>query len=221
MSQGVKQAVESVLFADIFNTATGVASISGVWFFASRGIWEPTMEHSLSTRRRVCPSHRAAALAILTAATMGVQAEGLTLRAQENPYSTRTAAEYALTNSHVPANSIRLFGDYYFFDPAQSNMGPTMSSLVGGFRASTGVVGLTQPLSLYDTRPDSLQNLPYIGLGYSHLWFNSQLSLNADFGLASQSGHGHGLFNNAASLDDVTSQLRWAPVMAVNVRYSF
>ena len=174
------------------------------------------MGHALSTG-----SHQVATLAILTALTIGAQAEGLTLRAQESTYGAHSTAEYALTNSHIPINSIRLFGDYYFFDPAQSNMGPTMSSLVGGFRASTGVVGLTQPMSLYDTRPDSLQNLPYIGLGYSHLWFNSQLSLNADFGLTSQNGHGRGLFGNATSLDDVTSQLRWAPVMAVNVRYSF
>jgi hypothetical protein len=65
-----------------------------------------------------------------------------------------------------------------------------------------------------------LQSLPYIGLGYSHLWFNSQLSLNADFGLTSPN-HARGLFSNASGLDDVTSQLRWAPLMAVNVRYSF
>jgi hypothetical protein len=178
------------------------------------------MGHSHSTALRRA-SRRAAALGALAAATMGVHAEGLVLRAQESAISTHATSEYALTSSsHIPSSSIRLFGDYYFFDPAQSNMGPTMSSLVGGFRASTGLVGLAQPLSLYDARPDALQSLPYIGLGYSHLWFNSQLSLNADFGLASQN-HGHGLFNSASSLDDVTSQLRWAPVMAVNVRYSF
>jgi hypothetical protein len=87
-------------------------------------------------------------------------------------------------------------------------------------RASTGVVSLVQPLSLFDARPDALQSVPYIGLGYSHLWLKSQLSLNADFGLASQT-HGRGLLAGASSLDEVTSQLRWAPVMAVNVRYSF
>ena len=91
---------------------------------------------------------------------------------------------------------------------------------MGGFRASTGVVGLAQPMSLYDTRPDPLQSLPYIGLGYSHLLFNSQFSLNADFGLASQN-HGHSLLGSASSLDDVTNQVRWAPVMAVNVHYAF
>jgi hypothetical protein len=178
------------------------------------------MGPSLSTARRTRAGRHAAALAILAATTLGARAEGLVLRGYENPTFAHTGNEYALTNSHIPSSSIRLFGDYYFFDPAQANLGPAMGSLVGGFRASTGVVGLAQPLSLYDTRPDPLQSLPYIGLGYSHLWFKSQLSLNADFGLASQA-HGHGLLTSASSLDDLTSQLRWAPVMAVNVRYSF
>ena len=178
------------------------------------------MGHSHSTGRRSRAPLKAAVLAILAGSAMCVQAEGLTLHAQESSYATRAASEYALTNYHAPASSIHLFGDYYFFDPAHSNMGPALGSLVGGFRASTGVVGLVPPMSLYETRPDPLQSLPYIGLGYSHLYFNSQLSLNADFGLASQN-HGHGLFNSASGLEDVTSQLRWAPVMAVNVRYSF
>ena len=179
------------------------------------------MGHSHSTGRGSRASlPKSAALAVLAVLAMDVHAEGLTLRAQEGAYPGHAAVEYALTNYHSPAGAIRLFGDYYFFDPARSTMGPTLGSLIGGFRASTGVVGMTPAQSLYDTRPDSLQSLPYIGLGYSHLYFNSQVSLNADFGLASQN-HGHGLFNSASSLDDVTSQLRWAPVMAVNVRYSF
>jgi len=177
------------------------------------------MGHSFLTGRCARSSHRAAMLVALAALATGAQADGLTLHAQESAYGTHASSEYALTDFHAPANSVRLFGDYYFFDPAQSNMGPALGSLVGGLRASTGFVGLTQPMSLYDTRPDALQNLPYIGLGYSHLWLNSQLSLNADFGL--ENGRGHSLFSNATPLDDVTNQLRWAPVMAVNVRYAF
>jgi hypothetical protein len=210
-----------VHFADISNTATGVASIAqSLVFWPFKAFLEPTMEHSHPTGRRAGAHLKAAALASLATLTMGAQAEELTLRPQASSYAKHSPEEYALTNSRAPSNSIRLFGDYYFFDPARSNMGPALASLVGGFRASTGVVGLAQPMSLYETRPESLQSLPYVGLGYSHLWFNSQLSLNADFGLASQN-HGHGLFTSASSLDDVTSQLRWAPVMAVNVRYSF
>ena len=177
------------------------------------------MGHTHWARRIVHWSPRAGALALL-AAMAGAQAEGLVVRTQEVPAGTRTVGEYALTNLHQSTNAIHLLGDYYFFDPANSNMGPAMSSLLGGFRASTGVLGLAQPMSLYETRPDPLQNLPYVGVGYSHLWFKSQLSLNADFGLAS-GVHGRTLFSGNQSLDDVTSQLRWAPVMAVNVRYSF
>ena len=178
------------------------------------------MGQAHSTRRATRAPLRAAALAALAVLTMGAQAEGLMLRAQESAYAPHTAPEYALTNPHTQSNAIRLFSDYYFVDPAQSTLAPTLVGLVGGFRASTGVVGLAPPMTLYEMRPDPLQSLPYIGLGYSHLYFHSQLSLNADFGLASQN-HGRSLFNSASSLDDVTSQLRWAPVMAVNVRYSF
>jgi hypothetical protein len=210
-----------VHFADISNTATGVASIAQSLVFGPfKAFLEPTMEHSHPTGRRASAHLKAAALAILATLTMSAQAEGLTLRPSASPYARHSSEEYALTNYRAPSNSIRLFGDYYFFDPAQSNMGPALASLVGGFRASTGVVGLAQPMSLYETRPDPLQSLPYIGLGYSHLWFNSQLSLNADFGLASQT-HGHGLFNSPSGLDDANTQLHWSPVMAVNLRYSF
>ena len=178
------------------------------------------MGHANSTRRLSRASHRVAATALLAELTLTAHAQGSALRAQEGAYAPHTAAEYALTSNRSTNGSLRVFSDYYFFDAAQGVMGPTLGSLVGGFRASTGVVGLTQPMSLYETRPDPLQSLPYIGLGYSHLWFNSQLSLNADFGLASQN-HGHGLFSSASSLDDAGSPLHWAPVMAVNVRYSF
>ncbi len=178
------------------------------------------MGHPVSTGRRTRTGGRLGTAALMATAVTFVQAQGLSLHIPESSYPAHPLAEYALTNSHLTVSSIRVFGDYYFFDPAHSNMGPTLDSLVGGFRASTGLVGLAQPLSLYETRPDPLQSLPYIGLGYSQLWFNSQLRLNADFGLASQN-HGRGLFSSPSSLDDVANQVRWAPVMAVNVRYSF
>lgn len=179
------------------------------------------MGHSHSARRGVRKSRWVAAVALMLAGA-GSQAEGLVLHAPANPL--RTPIE-SLVRSHMPATSIHLVGDYYFIDPARSDLGPTLGSFVGGFRASTGIVGLGQPMSLFESQPDASQNLPYLGVGYSHLWFNSQLSLNADFGLASQNasavGHARGLLNGSQSLDDVTRELRWAPVMAVNVSYSF
>ena len=174
---------------------------------------------SFSTARRARPSHKIAALALLAASALAAHGEGLSLHSQENASQARSPTEYALTNTRATASAIRMLGDYYFFDPSQSNLSPLLGSLVGGLRASTGLVGLAQPLPLYEARPESLQSLPYVGLGYSHFWFNSQLSLNADVGM--ENGRGHGLFGNAATLDDVTNQVRWAPVMAVNARYSF
>jgi hypothetical protein len=179
------------------------------------------MGHSRSTRSGVRWS-RWSTLAALVVASAGSQAEGLVLHAPQNPL--RAPIE-SVARPHVPATSIHLVGDYYFFDPTRTDVGPTLGSFVGGFRASTGVAGFGQPMSLFESQPDAAQNAPYLGLGYSHLWFNSQLSLNADFGLASQNasaaGHLRGLLNGSQSLDDVTRELRWAPVMAVNVSYSF
>jgi len=180
-------------------------------------IREPTMEHAESTTRRgTRAALQAATLAALATLVGAVQAEGLTTRSLEGSYLSQPTAEYAPTNYRAPSNSIRLFGDYFFFDSTQGALAPSL----GGFRASTGVVGLSTPLTLYETRPEAVQNLPYIGLGYSKLWFTGQLRLNADFGLASPS-HGHGLFSSASALDEAASQLRWAPVMAVNLRYAF
>lgn len=179
------------------------------------------MRESCSARRGVRWS-RWSAMLVLAGAT-AAQAEGLVLHAPANPL--RAPIE-ALARSHVQTTtSIRLVGDYYFFDPARHDFGPALNSFVGGFRASTGIAGFGQPMTLFDAQPEANQNLPYLGLGYSHLWFNSQLSLNADFGLASQNasaaGHFRGLLNGSQSLDDVTRDLRWAPVMAVNVTYAF
>jgi hypothetical protein len=174
-----------------------------------------------SARVRVRGSHWIAASALVLASA-GSQAEGLVLHAPENPL--RAPIE-ALSRPHMPTTSIRLVGDYYFFDPARSEFGPGLGSFVGGFRASTGIAGFGQPMSLFDAQPEAAQNLPYLGLGYSRLWFKSQLSLNADFGLASQNasaaGHLRNVLTGSQSLDDVTRELRWAPVMAVNVSYSF
>lgn len=170
-------------------------------------------------------SRRLVALA-LCAASFTVGAADASLHPPEGSVSGHSPSEYALARTHVPVNSVSVLGNYYLFDPTQSDLTPTLSSLVGGFRLSTGVYGLSHTTNLFDGRPGSNQNLPYIGLGYSRLWFNSQLSLNADFGLASQNNgaglwHMRGLSGGVQTLDEAAGELRWAPVMAVNVRYSF
>jgi hypothetical protein len=186
---------------------------------AMRAVREQTMDHTPSGSRGARWRRVAVAMA-LAGAGWAAQAEGLVLRAPENTGLGQTPSEYALAHSHISANSIRVFGDYYLFDPAHSNLGPALGSLLGGFRVSTGVAGLRQPLSLFDGQLDAARNVPYVGLGYSHLWFTGALSVNADFGLASQNTLSSGLVR-AQSLDDAARELRWGPVMAVNVKYSF
>ncbi len=190
------------------------------------------MEHSNSARRGVRWSRRVSAMVVgsslaLAAAASHAQAPAPTTapRVADGAIGDRYSSEYALAHSPNQGNSIRLFGSYYFFDPAKSNMGPVLSSLLGGFRASTGIVGLNRSVSLFDVQQERALNLPYLGLGYSRLWLTGQLSLNADVGVTSQSGlnaaHLRSLFSGTPSLDETAGELRWAPVMAVNLHYSF
>jgi hypothetical protein len=169
---------------------------------------------------------------MLLAAAMlpgAAQAQGLDLRGAESPNVWRpTSAANAFAGwslAPLPATSASLhrFNDYFFVDPTNTDLSPRLTSLFGGFRASTGFTEPSQPLSLFDKSPEAGQALPYLGLGYSHLWLNNTLSVKADLGLASQNpwtaSHLRG--TPTPTLEDVTRDLRWAPVMAVNLSYSF
>jgi hypothetical protein len=194
------------------------------------------MGSSHSTRLPLHPPRRAATVLLISTLALGAaHAQGLDLRGPNAPNvwrpssATNAFAGLSLARSHAAnTGALHLFSDYYFYDPsahADSTLGPAVGSLVSGFRASTGVAGTSAPLSLFDNQPDPTQNLPYLGVGYSHLWLNNTLSLNADLGLASQNplaaSHLRGLPYGTQSLDDVTRDLRWSPVMAVNLSYSF
>ena len=196
------------------------------------------MGSSHSTRLPLHPPRRAATVLLFSILALGAaHAQGLDLRGPYAPSApnvwrpssaANAFAGLSLARSHANTASLHLFSDYFFYDPsahADSALGPTAGSLISGFRASTGVAGTSTPLSLFDNQPDPSQSLPYLGIGYSHLWLNNTPSLNADMGLASQNpmaaSHLRGLPNGAQSLDDVTRDLRWSPVMAVSVGYSF
>jgi len=188
------------------------------------------MRYVDSTRK---PRRRARLLAagtLLAIAVHGACAQGLRLGQDDTlsvwrPTSAANAfAGLSLARAHA-GSTLHLFNDYYFYDPARGNLGPVLGGLLGGFRASTGTAAGVPPMTLFDNLPESNQNLPYLGLGYSHLWLNNSLSLNADLGLASQnplaSPRLHALANGTPSLDDVTRDLRWAPVMSVSLGFSF
>jgi len=193
---------------------------------------ESAMGHSHSTchPRSWAPFGATAFLLAVSALFGAARAQGLDLRGAVNPNVWRpTSAANAfsgLSLAPIPSfpTSPRLFSEYYFVDP-HTDLSPRMTSLFGGFRASTGFTEPSQPLSLFDRAPDTSQALPYLGLGYSHLWLNNTLSLKADLGLASQNpwtaSHLRGTPAPGQTLEDVTRELRWAPVMAVNLSYSF
>lgn len=188
------------------------------------------MRHVVSTRQ---PRRRARLLALATllaACGAGAQAQSLPLGQVDAPSAWRPTspsnafAGLSLARART-GSSLHLFNDYYFYDPARGSLGPMLGSILGGFRASTGAAGQMAPLSLFENLPESAQSLPYLGLGYSHLWLNNALSVNADLGLASQNPWGsarlHSSANGTPSLDDVTRDLRWAPVMSVSLGFSF
>jgi len=188
------------------------------------------MRRIASTRQPLHPAKllTGAVLAVACAATC---AQSLLLAPEDTPNVWRpTSASNAfaglsLARARPTPGSPHLFNDYYFYDTAHGTLGPMLGGLLGGLRARGGVAGQPAPLSLFDNLPESSQNLPYLGLGYSHLWLNNTLSLNADLGLASQSpwtsARLHGQASGTPTLDDVTRDLRWAPVMSVNLSYSF
>ena len=168
-----------------------------------------------------CLSHpRLAALRIrmLCAALLGAalpaasQAQAIDLQ--------RPATARAILKANPLPSPLKPFGDYWLFATPDDGLHLPPS----GLRASTGLVGAPHPFSLFDTRKDDAP-LPYLGLGYSGLWLRSQLSLDADFGLASQSpgnvGHLRNVFNGVQTLDDVMRDLRWSPVMAVRLAWAF
>ena len=126
------------------------------------------MEHSHSARLGVRWSRWVTAM-VLGVAASASHADGSTQRVAEGVTADRYSNEYALAHSLNQADSLRLLGNYYLFDPAKSNMSPSLGNFLGGFRASTGVIGLNRPVSLFDHHDEGLSQ-PYVGLGYSHLW---------------------------------------------------
>lgn len=137
--------------------------------------------------------------------------------------------------------SASLMGDYYFA-PALAG-----DSLLGGFRATSGVVfgarglrGVGQAnlatggsFSIASRALDrtSLPNAgdpygdantqPYLGFGYTGLSVRNGFSFSADLGLLA---HGTGVANGAPasqSLDDAIRQMRMTPLLQFGMSYSF
>jgi hypothetical protein len=138
-----------------------------------------------------------------------------------------------------------LYGDYYFSLPSLS-----ASTGLGGFRATGGLLygdavrGLGRPAvpagpndrvslgrqvlpALDGTADDndSSTTLPYVGIGYTRLSVSGNWGFSADFGLVSQNPGGAWRLGRSMlgpqNLDDAVRNLRLAPLVHVDVRYSF
>lgn len=151
-------------------------------------------------------------------------AEGLVIRSDHGPPSTR-ALELISARIGAPENSLRAFGDYFFFSAEPADPGASSAGPVSGFRATGGMVPTRPWGPMLGELNTASPSMPYVGLGYSGVWLKNHLTLNADFGLASQSSSATAPWQRPwsaySSLDEVTRALRWGPVMAVNVNYAF
>jgi hypothetical protein len=146
------------------------------------------------------------------------RAEGLVQRDTEGPSALRSPTETAIARDAATPTPLRL-GDYFLF----GRVGPEGTS-PSGLRFSSGLFGPQRPFTLFESPLDTPPAQPYLGLGYSRAWMKSQLSVNADVGMTSPGGGSmrlRSVMGGNQTLDEAVRDLRWSPVMAVNVKYAF
>jgi hypothetical protein len=181
---------------------------------------------SLQSRQRT-PARTGAwriALAVVgtaVATSAFAQAEGTAQLQTTGPAALRTPTEQAIVRDSSPAAPLRL-GDFFLFDRNRpEGMAPS------GLRFSTGLFGPQKPMTLFDSPIlEAPASQAYLGLGYTRAWMKSQLSLSADVGMTSPATSGtmnrlRNVMTGGQNLDDAMRDLRWSPVMAVNVNYAF
>lgn len=173
---------------------------------------------------RVRRQHLAAAVVLITglaaAGAASAQGEGLVQRETEGPAALRSLTEAAIARESAAAAPLRL-GDFFLFDH-----GRTPGESPTGLRLSSGLFGPQKPFTLFDAQVADPPSQPYLGLGYSRgNGPRSPWSLSADVGFTSPSGNNgqrlRGVLTGTQGLEDAMRDLRWSPVMAVNVRYAF
>lgn len=142
-------------------------------------------------------------------------------------------------------HSATLYGDYYFSLPYL-----TAPTGLGGFRATSGLLygdavrgigrsaiptdartnfslgrQVSQPLNGSSDDADAESTAPYVGIGYTRLSVSGNWGFSADLGLVSQNPGGAWRLGRALLgsqyLDDAVRNLRLAPLVHVDVRYSF
>ncbi len=172
-------------------------------------------------RARPSPSGRTSwvLFVLATALAAGAQAQAPSPdRDADGPAASRSPTETAILRDAAPVAPLRL-GNFYLFDRGPVGAPPS------GLRLSSGLFGPSRPVTLFESAIYAPPSQAYLGLGYSQQLLKSQLSLSADMGMTSPGGmsgaHVRGMFTGTQSLDDAVRELRWSPVMAVNVMYAF
>lgn len=160
-----------------------------------------------------------------TSASSVAAAQGSTVTTRELDGTAvlRSPAEVAIARDLTLGAPLRLTDYYPFGHLAVPGRAPS------GLRLSGGLYGPQRPFTLFESQVDASPSQAYLGLGYSRAWSRSTLgsgfSINADLGVTSPSANNgarlRGLLNGSQGLDDTMRDLRWSPVMAVNVKYSF
>jgi hypothetical protein len=187
-------------------------------FPSGRPSWFPVLSQDRPPARTWVPGGWLPALALLGALAVS-QAQGLAQRETDGPNALRPPTEAAIARETAQAAPLRL-GDYFLFGGPRAEGTPA-----NGMRLSTGLFGPLHPFTLFDAPLADPAPQPYLGLGYSRAWQRSGLSLSADVGVTSPASNGaarvRGVLGGSQNLDDAVRDLRWSPVMAVNVNYAF
>lgn len=186
--------------------------------------------------------HHLVLLASLVAAAGGVQAaDGLKISPDSEVWPswqtrlsviTQPVSGPGLLTGQLQLGAARLSGDHYFEWGRLSNGGGlrATSALLIGPRslalAAPSAFGNGQLLlrpsttQLTDASGEGYGATPYVGLGYSAWWARGGLGFSADLGLMGQRPS-QAMRLGADSGSDLLRSLQMAPVLQVNLSYSF
>jgi hypothetical protein len=169
----------------------------------------------------------------------------LSLGAASQPGAAMPATSVWSREPTSRVHSASLYGDYYFNLPYL-----TAQTGLGGFRATSGLLygdavrGIGRSVIPADARnnlslgrqlspsldsssddSDDGSTAPYVGIGYTRLSVSGSWGFSADLGLVTQNPGGAWRLGRALLgsqyLDDAVRNLRLAPLVHVDVRYSF
>jgi hypothetical protein len=151
----------------------------------------------------------------------GTQTTGLQVR------SLSLMSDYFLTRSLFGAN---ILGGLYttgglILNSAARSGGQTLLGSQPGLLVRRSSGGPGSSLLGSDLPTDSSATVPYLGVGYAGLSVKGGWSFNADLGLVALAAGNvvkfGRVFTGSQGLNDLTREMRFAPVMQMGISYSF